>query len=176
MAKETSAKQVERALAEAERRSRAAIVELDQRAADLVSRGKYPAAEPLMQAAVSVRDFSSRVQELRKEWKRLQSKARARGNAKSKVPLWEYYQPILAALASLDGKATSSELEKSIEPMLPLKLKQYEGSAEGWKKMIRRARRPMTKEGFLELGTGKVWKLTAEGRRAASAKAESQLQ
>jgi len=176
MTKGNSAKQVDRVLAEAERQTKTAIAEFNQRAAELVSRGKYPTAEHLMQAAISMKGFRARIREFRNEWRQLLGGVRWHGNAKSKAPLWEYYQPILTALAGLDGKATRGELEQSIEPMLPAELKQSNNNTAGtdaWKKKIRRARRPMIKEGFLEPGAGKMWKLTAEGKQAASAKAES---
>jgi hypothetical protein len=76
----------------------------------------------------------------------------------------------------LDGKATRGELEASIEQMLSAELKKSDNNTEStdaWKKMIGRARRPMIKEGFLEAGAGKMWKLTPEGKQAASMKADS---
>lgn len=36
-----------------------------------------------------------------------------------------------------------------------------------WKRMVARARKPMTAEGFLEDGKGPVWTITDAGRRTA---------
>ena len=41
-----------------------------------------------------------------------------------------------------------------------------------WKVMLRRARGPLKKEGFVESEKGKSWKITARGRRAAEAPVE----
>ncbi len=78
----------------------------------------------------------------------------------------------------LDGEATLQDLEKEVEPILASRIKVGDslasaGGIERWKVMIRRARKPMIKEGFIESGSGKIWKITIEGQRAADQKSQA---
>ena len=41
------------------------------------------------------------------------------------------------------------------------------GGRDRWKVMIRRARKPLKAEGWIASSTGKTWKITEAGRRAA---------
>jgi len=107
-----AAKEVDRALAEVARRVKNAVKDFNQRAADLVSRGKYGSAEPVMESARSMRGFQDKLKVLRDEWKKLLRASKPQGEIRDKTPLWEYYRPILEALVGLGGEATRQDLEK----------------------------------------------------------------
>jgi hypothetical protein len=77
-------------------------------------------------------------------------------------------------LAALNGNATRRDLEKHLETSIPNVLRpgDLELNARGkplWKLMVRRARKPMIKEKFIEDGIGKNWVITPAGRRAMEA-------
>ena len=46
---------------------------------------------------------------------------------------------------------------------------------ERWQVMVRRARKPLITEGWIEAGTGKLWKITEAGRRAAEQPMDKEL-
>ena len=178
MSKSKAAKEVDHALAEVARRIKAAVKEFNQRAAVLVSRGRYASAEPVMETARSMRGFQDKMKVLRDEWRKLLRAAKPQGEIRDKTPLWEYYKPILEALVDLGGEANRQDFEKRVEPILASQMKAGDSKIgttgiERWRFMIGIARKPMIKEGFLEPGIGKIWKVTVAGRRAAAQNAWS---
>ena len=68
----------------------------------------------------------------------------------------------------------AATFEKQLESTIPsvVKSSDLELNARGkarWKLMVRRARKPMIKEKFIEDGGGKNWIMTDAGRRALEA-------
>jgi hypothetical protein len=87
--------------------------------------------------------------------------------------MWEYYQPILKALVALGGSAKLQALLPEAKRELDgiLKAGDLELMANGrprWEVIIRRSRKHMAKEGFIEASTGATWRITTAGRRAAA--------
>jgi hypothetical protein len=89
------------------------------------------------------------------------------------TPLWEYYRLILQALEALNGQATRQQIEEYLEPRVAAALKPGDLKASGrrrlarWRVMVRRARKEMVKQKYLEDRTGTAWRITALGRDVA---------
>jgi len=112
------------------------------------------------------------VETLREKWRSLRGGGKGGGANAEKTPLWEYYRHILQTLASVDGRVSTSELLSRLEPLLAkaLKPEDFETMSNGrprWQVMVRRARSPMRKEGFIEADGSKEWRITIAGRKAA---------
>jgi hypothetical protein len=163
-------REVERSLKQTERVIKSALKEINQSAGKLVVRGEYGAAEDLVKLGRAVTLFANEVEGLQLRWSEL--KDSAPGKLSERTPLWEYYRPILKALVRRGGEATLSEVEEEVEPLLSVVLQPAEmtvmsGDKLGWKRAVRRSRRHMVDEGFLEPHSGLLWKITESGRRAA---------
>lgn len=70
------------------------------------------------------------------------------------------------------GEATRGQIEQHFESLAvktlkPADLAPTPRGLPRWKIMIRDARKPMEREGFLEPGAGAQWRISAQGRRAA---------
>jgi hypothetical protein len=164
-------REVERALRQSVREIKAALKEINQQAGKLVARGDYGAAEELVQVGRTVTAFGAEVEALQSRWLDLQESA-TKELTTERTPLWEYYKPILVALVELGGDATLSQVEEKVEPILGGVLNPGELSMSGdklsWKRAVRRARRHMVKEGFLEDHSGLRWRITEQGRSVAA--------
>ena len=167
--------QVDNAIRGVRRQIRATLKAVNLQAGKLLARGKYAEAEELVRVGRSIDGFQARVEELRKEWRLLTA---SKGNIESAehTPLWRFYQPVLKALLSVGGTATSVELEKALPPFLeghatPADLAPGPRGVPRWRVMLKKARRPMVKELFLDSASGKKWQLSAEGKRLAQADA-----
>jgi len=164
---------VERAIRNVKREIRSSLKQIHQHASKLLSRGSYSEAQALVDVARIVGSFEGEVDTLREKWRSLRG-SRSTGGAKGeKTPLWEYYRPILQVLASGDGRASTSDLLGRLEPLLTkvLKPEDLDTMSNGrprWQVMVRRARRPMRKEGFIEADGGNEWRITGTGRKAAT--------
>ena len=167
-----SRKKTDRALVEAARAARATVKEANRCAGRLVAKGDYQGADELVAIAKAVGGFQGEITALRQRWRDLAYSDAQQDESKEQCTLlWQYYKPILAALASLNGSATRRELEKQLETSIPQVLKPGDlalttRGEPRWKQMLRRARKPMIKEKFIEDGSGKNWILTSVGRRA----------
>ena len=163
---------VNRSLTAVKKSLRACLRLVNQQAGKLLSKGDYTHAESLVEVAKSVNAFRTEVESLHERWKEINGAGG--GDAKGEqTPLWEYYQPILQALGDLDGTAKIGELESMIEQLMNRRLlegdlKMMAGGRARWQIMIRRARKHMVKEGLLEGDTGRVWKITSSGLKAAA--------
>ena len=85
----------------------------------------------------------------------------------------------MKALLSVGGAATLAELEKALPPFLegqatPADMAPGGRGVAPWKVMLKKARRPMIKERFLEPAPAKKWQLSAEGKRLAQAEAPAE--
>ena len=166
-------RKVERSLKKVRQETRAALKELNQHAGRLMSRGDYLAASELAERGRVVSDFEGRLDALRKEWRALWG-TKEPGDAKdAKTPLWEFYQPILEALSACGGDASRGEIENRLEASLASRFKPGDLAPTGrrrvprWKLMVRRARKSMIKEKYLEDAGGKQWRITPLGRQVA---------
>ncbi len=167
-------REVDRSLVALTRSIERTASQLNQRAAQLMTKGDYSSVEALLEAGKSIQGFHLKVESLRREWSTIQPDvSTAAGTAVETTKLWEYYQPVLRAVAELGGASTRAEIEDHLSETLATVLKQgdFTQMAHGvprWKVMVRRARRPLIREGFLEDGAG-PWRLTAAGLKAAEA-------
>ena len=137
---------------------------VNQEAGMLLSKGLYARAESLVDVAKSVDTFRAEVESLHTRSKAINGGSQ--GVPKTpQTPLWEYYQPMLQALAGLGGTARIAEIEPAVELLLKDRLLEGDLSrmARGrarWQVMIRRARKHIVKEGLLDSDTGLDWKIS----------------
>ena len=99
-----------------------------------------------------------------------QSTAACAGPKGEVTPLWGYYQPILKAIVAAGGECLRSDIESAIEADDFLQVADrspMSGGRERWKVMIRRARKPLLAEGWIEDEISTKWRVTDEGRKAA---------
>jgi hypothetical protein len=168
-----SRKKVENALKSAQKQVRQALNDVNRQAGKTVAKGDYTGAELLVEVAKKIQGFQVEVDALLVRWKAINS-----GNQDEKkeigdiTPLWKFYQPILKALIALGGEARRHAIEAHLESsfadkLLPGDLKPTRGGIPRWKVMIKRAGKPMLKEGFLDGGSVKTWRISREGRRIA---------
>ena len=83
--------------------------------------------------------------------------------------MWAYYQPILKAEAG--GTARRTDFEPAVMNLMSAALQPGDREplgrgTERWQKMIRWARKHLVAEGWLEAGSGPVWRITESGRWA----------
>jgi hypothetical protein len=144
---------------------------LNKVASERMSKGDYVSAETLATKGKEIIQFESEVDALLKRWRDLCGGAN-RAENKAVTPLWNYYQPILQALHNMGGSAHRNDLERQVEQImgptfLPGDRKAVSRGRERWQLVLRRARKPMTSEGWIERGGGPTWKITSAGRQAA---------
>jgi len=174
-----SRRKTDRALVDAARAAKATVKEANRGAGRLVAKGNYQAAEGLVTLAKAASIFQGEISTLRQHWREIAYGKSSRGKTNvERTPLWEYYKPILAALQALNGTATRQELEKHLEASIPsiLKSGDFQENVHGkprWKIMLRRARKPMVQEKFIDPGSGKNWVMTSAGRKALEAPSPS---
>lgn len=145
-----------------------------QKAAHAMGKGKYEVAEQFIVRGKEIQVFQLELGVLRNKWRALKSGNSAIGKKSEVTPLWQYYQPILKALVELGGKGTREDISPHVEKLmrpnfLPRDTDKMSGGRQRWSIMIRRARKHLTTEGWLEVGGGKNWSITPEGRKAAAA-------
>ena len=148
-----------------------ALKELNQQAAKLLARGNYDGAQAMVETGRAISLFDGEVRALRRRWQEL----RAVGGKKDREEgtlQWEFYQPILRALSDLGGKGKRRDIEEKVAEIMQDKFKPGDlvTNTRGiprWQVMVRRSRKPMRAEGFLEDNVSPLWEITAAGRRAA---------
>lgn len=165
------AKGVVKAIRAVQAAAKKSLKGLNATAAQRMAKGDYPKAEMLAAKGKEIREFQSEIETLRKRWREVCG-GDDRTAKKAGTPLWLYYQPILQALAQAGGECRRSELEPRVERLMGASLQAGDRlttvrGAERWQVMIRRARKPLIAEGWIEIGTGKIWRITPGGRRAA---------
>ena len=162
---------VDRALRSVRLAVQRALKGLNQTASQVMARGDYAAAEVLAAKGREIRLFQTDLEAMRKRWRELCGRG-GRGSKQSVTPLWAYYQPILKALVQVGGECRRSDLEPQVERLLgpelpPGDLAPVGRGGERWRVMVRRARKHLVAEGWIEDGRGPVWRITDTGRRAA---------
>ncbi|MEP6494795.1 MAG: hypothetical protein ABJF01_19065 [bacterium] len=170
MTRVPSAARVSRALRGVRKELRGSLKQVHQQAAKLLAKGDYAGAQTLVDAARSVKAFDAEVESLAKKWVGVRG-GPTKSLAGDSTPLWAYYRIILQALSASDGRLPTSELIKHMEPIAKTTLKptDFEPTSAGrprWQAMVRKARRHMVKEGFIEGATGSEWRITTAGRRS----------
>ncbi|MFH1924658.1 MAG: hypothetical protein ABIP48_32805 [Planctomycetota bacterium] len=172
--------EVRKAIVSLRQEVKLAVKAVNQHAAKLLARGDYEGAQAMIEVAQSLAQFGNDVQTLQSRWRDiLGAGAKTDPGKRNQTALWEYYQPILRVLASLGGEATRKELETELEGSIAaiLKVGDRVANARGmpkWKVMIRRARKPMTTEGFLADEKGPKWRITKKGEQAAQKASKKQ--
>jgi hypothetical protein len=147
-----------------------ALKELNLLASQRMAKGDYGAAEALAAKGKELREFQLELAALRKRWQEVSGSG---GQAKAtSTPLWTYYQPILQGLVQAGGECRRDQLETHVERLIGGSLQPGDRATmargrERLRVMIRRARRPLVSEGWLEHGTGNFWRITEAGRKAA---------
>ena len=147
---------------------------LNEVAGQRMAKGDYVAAETLAAKGREIRQFMQQADELLRTWRGLSDRsAKIGGTSKAETtPLWGYYQPILKAIVAHGGECPRDDIETAFEKssdglLQPGDRRLMSGGRERWKVMIRRARKPLRAEGWIQDGAGKAWKITAAGRRTA---------
>ncbi len=144
---------------------------LNAAAAKRMAKGDYVGAESLAARGRQVVEFQASVDALLQRWKEVQG-AGGHISKKPVTPLWQYYQPVLRALAQLGGEARRPDLEPIVENLMsatfqPGDREEMTRGRQRWREMIRRAHKPLVAEGWLEKKGGLTWRITEAGRRAA---------
>ena len=166
-------REVDQAIGAVVRELKLALEDLNQQAAALLARGDYDGASAMMRTGELLSEFQNRVAALQGEWRALRGALKAEKRPKEETtPLWKYYQPIAKALVAAGGRAKRRDLEQAVESLLqslfvPGDLVPNVRGEPRWQVMVRRARRPMRDEGFLDDTKGSWWCLSAEGRKLA---------
>ena len=167
-------KSVSQGIRSAIRGLKQSIKEINQTAADLAKKGNYDRAQVAMAKGKQLVSFRGEVIRLEQSWKQVCGPTKAQDESSPEAPLaaWQYYSPIARALVALGGKASLDDLEAEFLRQMETCLHasnhaQMANGRERWQAMIRIARKHMFKEGWLSTGSGKVWEITAAGRRVA---------
>lgn len=142
-------------------------------AAERMAKGRYDEAHELAARAKDIREFDKRVKALAEDWRSLSGSRRGATGGSSTTPLWSYYQPILKAIAGAGGECRREDIEKAILETMAPQLQPADrviagGGRERWQNMIRRARKGLIAEGWLERSAGGSWRITDSGQRAAN--------
>ena len=165
--------EVTRAIRTVGREVKLANKEANQLAAKRLARGDYAGAQTLTETAQKIAAFSSEVADLQSKWRNVGGTRGVRNGGKlERTPLWEFYRPILKVLIALEGEASAGQIEAEIEGEFDGMLKEgdFVKNARGiprWGVMVRRARKPMIKEGFLSDEHIHKWIITKKGEQAA---------
>lgn len=167
-------KEVDRALAQALKEVDKALTALNRQAAGLVAKGSYEAAEEMLASGRAISEFRARVAGVRDEWRKLREASQ--GESGESTPMWKYYRPILQVLVELGGEAKRDALEERLFDMMqsefqPADLVLMARGVPRWKVMVRRSRRAMVQESYIENGSG-PWRITSAGKQAARSPTE----
>jgi len=170
--------EIEKAIRDLVQKTRQSQAALNRQAGMYVAKGRYEKADALVAKARALNDFQVKIKTLRDELRQLKRAGRGSGKrGKQTTPLWGYYQPILQTLLEMGGQARRPDLEagfgqKHTSVLLTGDMEMMAGNTPRWQRMIRRARKHLIEQNFIENSGGKVWRITDEGRRAARSQKE----
>jgi hypothetical protein len=167
-------REVDKALKQVRRSVKVARKATNQIAAKLLDKGNYSGAEALVARAMGLAAFQEEVEALSRRWRELVSGGGL--GASEKLPhtaLWEYYRPVLQTIVSLGGDTKLTAILRHLEPSAGSLWKEGDlapgpAGRPRWKSMVKKCRRPMVKEGWLDSHPITSWRITEAGRRAAS--------
>jgi hypothetical protein len=154
-----------------------ALRSLNQTAGQKMARGDYSTAELHVAKGREVRQFQDSVDELLRAWRAINGRGAKADRAikDDTTPLWDYYQPILRAIVAAGGACSRDQIEaacaRSDGFLRPGDRAPMSGGRLRWQVMIRRARKPLRVEGWIQDGVGKTWRITQAGRLAAEREA-----
>jgi hypothetical protein len=136
-----------------------------------MAKGNYAGAEDLAAKGREIQKFQGEVDSLRDRWRAIRGGG-STGGRRQETPLWGFYQPILKALVQKGGTATRQDIESTVGQLMSSEFKAGDRDAgragqERWRGMIRRARKHLVSEGWIERGNSPTWRITDLGRRAA---------
>jgi Mrr N-terminal domain len=165
------AQNVAKALRSVRLATQKALKGMNQLASQRMAKGDYTGAEVLANKAKEIMQFQTEVDVVQKRWREVCGSG-DRGSKKSVTPLWTYYQPILKAIVHVGGEARRMDLEAQVHRLMAERLHPADREAmargnERWQIMVRRSRKALVAEGWIEDRTGPVWRITDAGRRAA---------
>lgn len=156
------------------------LKEINRRAAKLMQRGDYAGAQQVLSQAQAVQAYLNEVKAVQKRLGAIRGSRRGKlmETKDQQHALWEYYEPILKALAAIGGDATRSEIEAKFAALFSDWLRPGDksimaGGRPRWKVMIARAKKPMLAEGFIQAPNAKRWRITENGRNVAGKKSAS---
>jgi hypothetical protein len=163
-------RKVGRQIAQIKRDLKTAIKEINAQAARKVAQGNYAASQEMVALAKAVQQFTSDTKEFNDRWNVI---SKQKGTVRAETtPVWEYYRLVARAIVNSGGECSSQEIVGWIEKnaLSDLKPGDILDGPKGqpvWHRAVLKAKRPMTKEGFIEAITGK-WKLTKSGKNLAA--------
>ena len=135
-----------------------------------MSKGDYAGAESLAAKGRELQQFMLEVDVTAQRWRALNSGAKEK-RAKQTTPLWSFYQPILVAIEQCGGQATLAEIEPRVQKIMESTLMNGDIAVgvhgrPRWSQAVRRARKHLVGEGWVEYRKG-TYRLTEKGRRTA---------
>jgi hypothetical protein len=167
------AREVDRVFRTLRKELKLALKQLNAVASKSMAKGDYASAESLALKGRELREFQAEVDALIQRWRAVRERvtSTAKGGA---TPQWAYYQPVLQALVQCGGEGTARDIEPIVFRQMGAQLEgrdrqRLAGGRERWQLMIARTRKLMVAEGWLEDEKGKTWRITEEGRLAATA-------
>jgi hypothetical protein len=148
------------------------LKELNKVAGQKMAKGEYDTAQQLAAWGTQIREFQGQVDGLSTRWQEV-SNAKGRDAQQPTTALWKYYVPILQSLVKLGGQARRTEIEAEVDNMAGsiFQAGDRAGAARGrqrWRIMVRKARKSLASEGWIEGGVSPTWKITEAGRKAAA--------
>jgi hypothetical protein len=166
------AREVEKALRSVRTEVQVALRELNLSASQAMGKGDYATGEVLAAKGREIRQYLAELEAVRQRWRDLRGSGANSPNNPAK-PLWTYYQPILKALVDAGGESDRKELEPRVLRLLEIALQPQDrvlmaGGRERWQVMVRRARKHLVAEGWIEDTKGAVWRITEAGRGAST--------
>ncbi len=172
------ANQVDQSIKKVTEAVESALQALNEKAGSLMAKGRYSEAEALAQKGREIQAFIEKVKDLGQDWKAL--KGQGKKPRLEKTPLWAYYQPVLQAIVDLGGQARRADFEPLVFQSMRAAFRPGDTSTmsggQRWQVMIRRCRKHLIHEGWLEDDPAGRWIITDAGRLAASAKNHTKFQ
>ncbi len=169
--------QIRKAIKATVREIELSLKEVNARAAQVMQKGHYAAAQELLVQAQKIQAFRAEVKALPVRLKALRGGdgggCKKQSGSGEQRALWEYYQPVLKTLDALGGEARRSDIEAKFAELFDRWLLEGDRTAMGqgkarWKVMIARSRKALRSEGFIEDVNMFTWGITKEGRKIAA--------
>lgn len=154
---------------------KASVKSINQEAAKCVSRGAYDKSQRLIQLGQSIKGFQADITLLKNRWKEV-----VRGNSSNKpigekTPQWEFYLPLMEGIRTLGEQATRENLINYMDSshqvlFKPGDLVALSNGRPSWHNAIRRCKKEMIKQGYINDKSATIWRLTQLGIRVLAQK------